>query len=829
MRKSAYVLCFFVLSFLLNAKLINTNPDPNGEPWYAGGISELTDEQLAIVKTIPVLSLPECYKNRKFDLPYTVDNSLLPYFRPVFNQQGGSCAQASAIGYTYTYEQNLANGTSANVIQNQYPTHYTYNFLNNADPENGTVYFHGWDIAIAGGIPNVETYGGLWPSTDPDTMYKLWMSGYDKYESGMSNHAIEKLSIPVGTPEGLETLKQWFNDHCDGSGAGGLAVFSAGVYNTFTTAKLPSGTNCAGEVVVLNWDRSVNHSMTLVGYNDSIRWDYNNDGKYTNDIDITGDGLVDMKDWEIGGVRLVNSWGESWADKGKAWVMYRTLALNYTMGGIYGSTVYSIRTKDKVKPKLKIKATIDYDERNDLKIMAGIAKDFSALQPEYLLEFPYFNYQGGDSIGMAGNGNVLELGLDVSPILDNIIYGEDAKLFFCVEQKRGVGGIGKIVSCSVIDEEGKETVSDQKDIDIIPGATTYATFDIQQGLEITTTNLPSVLLGSEYSYPLTADKGTPQYSWKTVIDYYEVDNISSFPSESLKKLTMSNNDDGFAVVDLDFQFPFFDELYNSITVTTNGAITFNNSYEDVKTLSDIQSTKTIAPCAAEFKLSSQGGIYYYANEDYVIINWIVTIPISGTGGSSSGTGSSLGSFNFSAKLFSDGKIEFFYGLFTQWIQRVAAISNGSPESTFISKYSNVYHQSNLLTAFYTNPYPHGMKINSEGIFYGTIIPINQTEWSIVFKVTDANDLISSKEFRLSLADPSAVLSEPQNPSIIKNEPSAVLSWDHVQGATVYRVYRSADPYSGFIQIGTSTSLSYEDSDLLPGNKYFYYVTADNSK
>ena len=33
--------------------------------------------------------------------------------------------------------------------------------------------------------------------------------------------------------------------------------------------------------------------MTIVGYNDSIRFDYNGDGKYTNDVDQNEDGIID--------------------------------------------------------------------------------------------------------------------------------------------------------------------------------------------------------------------------------------------------------------------------------------------------------------------------------------------------------------------------------------------------------------------------------------------------------------------------------------------------------------------------------------------------------
>jgi len=58
---------------------------------------------------------------------------------------------------------------------------------------------------------------------------------------------------------------------------------------------------------------------------------------------------------------------------------------------------------------------------------------------------------------------------------------------------------------------------------------------------------------------------------------------------------------------------------------------------------------------------------------------------------------------------------------------------------------------------------------------------------------------------------------------------ANISWDAVTGATYYRIYRSTDPYSGFTQINTTTGTSYQDTGVSAGNKYFYYVTADNAK
>jgi fibronectin type 3 domain-containing protein len=78
------------------------------------------------------------------------------------------------------------------------------------------------------------------------------------------------------------------------------------------------------------------------------------------------------------------------------------------------------------------------------------------------------------------------------------------------------------------------------------------------------------------------------------------------------------------------------------------------------------------------------------------------------------------------------------------------------------------------------------------------------------------------------ADPTAILTEPLNPVILENNTGYLLSWNQVNGATIYYVYRSTDPYRDFVRIGTSTTLSYQDDEVLPGNKYFYYITADNA-
>ena len=56
-----------------------------------------------------------------------------------------------------------------------------------------------------------------------------------------------------------------------------------------------------------------------------------------------------------------------------------------------------------------------------------------------------------------------------------------------------------------------------------------------------------------------------------------------------------------------------------------------------------------------------------------------------------------------------------------------------------------------------------------------------------------------------------------------------LSWQPVDGATFYHVYRSADPYSGFVEIGTPTETTFIDDAIGGSRMFFYYLTADNAK
>lgn len=443
--------------------LINTNPDSSGEKWIAGGIS--FDEWNS---TLPPEMSSTLSKRSASSaaLPTKCDNSTNQAFRPVFNQKGGSCAQASGIAYQYTYEMNVLRNLPSNVPKNQYPYDHTYNFLNAGSGSKGSVSQDGWNIIKALGIPDVETYGGFGQG-----LYTRWLSGYDAYYKGMSNRIESSFSIRIRVADDIKKMKQFLFDHSNGSATGGLLNFAADVTEE-KLANLATGTPEAGKKAVISFGQTGGHAMTIAGYNDSIRYDFNGDGKYTNNIDINGDGVVDVRDWEIGAAFMVNSWGTQWGNQGKAYLMYKVLADDKTKGGIWSNTVTGITIGNtNVVPKLTCKVKMTFNPRSSVRIRAGYATNPGATAPvsTSLKTFGKAFSMTGGAFSMQGvNSDPIEIGLDISDFVPKLTTAEYA-LFLQVETNSGSGTVQEF---SVIDySSGKaiETVCQDKNVAITTG------------------------------------------------------------------------------------------------------------------------------------------------------------------------------------------------------------------------------------------------------------------------------------------------------------------------------------------------------------------------
>jgi hypothetical protein len=718
MNKLGLVLVILGLQFSISrAQIQNVNPDKNGEPWIVGGLRVPTDEEIS---KIPVLENLKTFGSK--ELPSSFDNSTQPYFRPIFNQTGGSCGQASGVGYLFTYEINRLRGTSANTTSNQFPTHYTYNFLNGGSAANGSWMTDGWEIIKASGCPTVATYGGIAASET------FWMSGYDNYTSGMNNRVRDMFTINVGTPEGLETLKYWIYDHLDGSAVGSVVNFAAGISNT--------GYQESGFKVV-SWGYPINHAMTFVGWDDAIEYDFNGDGLITNTIDINGDQIVDMRDWERGAMIMVNSWSTGWMNGGKAYVMYKLLADAAENGGIHANKVYGINVKETQESQLFLKLKMTHNVRNQIQIKAGVSGNVSSSVPEFVLNFPLFNHQGGE-YNMRGSGNTtpIEISLDVTTLLNTVTSGTDAKYFLqIVEDDPYSLGTGMIYDFSIVDAAGNEYISSTHNVPVADNTITQLEviasipFDAPQ---ITTVSIPSGGDGESYSYQLEAAGGTSPYIWSIQIDYDESTLSENYPDITATELTPSDYDDGYAVQAIDFDFPFYGELYNQFTVCTDGSLLFEEGFEYLRTNEAIMSTKMIGVFASDLMIfpASGDGIFYEGDANSATFRWKTSL-----------FGDENANIDAALTLYPSGEMKFYYGSnITEGISWAAGISNGEGSYT-ISSISGNFSPSDLQYQMSSNPFPCGMTISGEGIFSG-ITPAVAGSWDINFKVLDNNNLAS---------------------------------------------------------------------------------------
>ena len=712
---------------------------PEGQP--------ITREDSLYLSNLPELALPSVLRHHS--LPPVVDNSELPYLRPVFVQEGPSCGQACLVGYNFTYEIDRLRELPADSLENQYATHFSYNFMNGGNGWFGVSYMHSMEVLKLCGNMNAVDYGG---SIFDDG--RRWISGYDVYYNAMLNRISGAYSINTGTMEGLITLKHWLHNHLEEGTAGGVASFYA---NTPWNAKtLNDTTPEGGKFVMTAWTPNATHAMTIVGYNDSIRWDYNMDGIYTNDVDINEDGILDARDWEIGGVKFVNSHGISAQDSGFCYMMYKVLAESFENGGIWNQSVHVLDIRENYEPLLTFKVRLKHNYREKIRVRVGVSLDTASGQPEHIMDFPIFNYQGANHY-MQGRDTAeylktIEFGLDVTPLLSYINTENPARYFLLVDEKDPNNeGTGELIAFSVMDYSqglqqipwGPAPMPLQEDGLTLASVVHHVDPDRP---DILTASLPPYTPGNEYNHILTASGGSTPYTW-SLQHAYHVTTLDGDYHPGAGTLLISDDHVQIAPVPLAFAFPFFGKTYDTLFVNADGFLQFDREQIPWPYLEDhllhLKRNRIISPLTTrDFIIApeKEDGVWYEADESRVTFRWKLSY-IELTGSTH---------YDFSATLYPTGEIEFGYGTVTYhgfgWS---SGISGGDNFNYFISPVTDLEDfNRHRAVRFNPLPYPSGMKLTEEGHFTG--IPSQQDEiFDITFRVTDNNTISSYKTLQFS--------------------------------------------------------------------------------
>ena len=713
-----------------------------------------------VASRIPVLTMP--VDRLQKSLPFSVDNSKTIYFPDILDQGFNmSCQQFSGVAYTFGYEMNRLRHLNGSLPENRYPAHYTWNFMNDGDRMIGVSFFYSWDELKLQGHANLVDFG---PDTANHAMQ--WMTGYDKYYRAMKNRIKAVYSIPVKTAEGILTLKNYLYDHLDGSATGGAVCFGAS--SNFTPLNfvwLPYLTPEWGKQAITGFYPEATHGMTIVGYNDSIRYDINGDGYYTNNIDINGDGIVDVKDWEIGAFRIANSYGTWWGDAGYSYVFYRALALNYgnnpdfwdATHGIWNNSVYVLQPDTGYQPKLTLKVNLNHTSRKKIRIRAGVSSDTTLNIPQHFMNFPIFSYQGGD-LPMQGldtipNNQNIEFGLDVTPLMSYIQPGEMTRLFLIVEEVDSThSSLGVVNNFSFIDYTNgiHEIPSLQTGIPIRDNDVTFMPVNgiiNFNKIQITSDSLRRYHPPSPSVTQLEASGGTLPYQWKLKESYTKKKTSTVFPMVDQQPLYFELDGITYARVILPFHFPFYGTNYDTIYVNSYGFISFDPSQLPYMYLRDeegmLKRNKTISPAFSINNLLNFGQLGM----------WMETVPYQVTFRwklRTAGYDTSL-YLNFALRLHSDGRFEFLYGDIPQKdpvFVTYSGISKGDEENFDLMTNWNssiLAHQSFLYEPV---AIPEGISLSESGLLTISQADTN-SNYEIPVKVTDRNKISAEKSFSLS--------------------------------------------------------------------------------
>jgi len=709
------------------------------EKVFIDGLPVFTEEDFEAFKSTPEMKLPESYRNR--DLPVNVDNSLLPYFRPIFNQTSLECGQASGVAYAFTYEMDRLRNLPANVIENQYPSHFVFNWSNQGSG-SACSFFDSWDIIRQVGTPNVADYGGALNTGG----VSRWMSGYDLYHRAMKNRMWEFYTISLKNEDGLLTLRHWINDHLDGSENGGVAnIYCA--YSSVTN-QLPAGTPEAGKYVITNFSTSANHALCIVGYHDSIRWDYNNDGQYTNHLDINNDGIVDFRDWEIGGVKLANSYSAtSWGNNGFAYCTYNALCRSLAQGGVWNQSANIMYAKENTDPQLTFKVKMTHDSRNKIKVMAGVSSQPNATAPEFVMGFPILNYQGGNLFMQGGTSTgdkTLEFGLDVTSLLAYVENGAEATYFLMVDEDDGDNvGTGLIDNWAVMDYTGEpvEIPCSQANVPLVENGLTTLSVGAAVSFnppDVLNEDLPPATINEPYENQMSGTQGVEPYRWWLHQNYNYAYSIQTFPNITAQQLTPTNSSSGYATKEIDFDFPFYGKTYDKIYIHADGYLMFEaGEYPWTFVIDDLNIFRnlcSISPYMAKVLSVSGGGMWYEGNANKATFRWKAT------------EYSTSNILNFAVSIYPSGLIEFYYGevAFAAWNKWYAGISNGDVYNNEVLDISNTFGlEQNLKVSIEPDFSFTEMALTREGMFYGTpTVPYENT--FIDFYIQDANGLRNVK-------------------------------------------------------------------------------------
>lgn len=245
----------------------------------------------------------------------SVDNSATKYFPEILTQLGNSCQSYSMGYYVMTYEYNRLHNTSASLPENIMSPSWLYNLVNGGKIQGATfnsvieVLKRNGIVSIKDvPIESIENY----PEDDDPYYFDFHTTG-NIWRKALDNRIKDSFNIKINNSTNTPITSEKdadLNEVKKSLAEGHIMSFSGhhGGYKFDTV----DGPICKGQKIVTSDEGTsgIAHAMTVVGYNDDIWVDINNNGR--------------IDDGEKGAFRVADSYTGS-GDNGFFWLAYDAL------------------------------------------------------------------------------------------------------------------------------------------------------------------------------------------------------------------------------------------------------------------------------------------------------------------------------------------------------------------------------------------------------------------------------------------------------------------------------------------------------------------------
>lgn len=365
-------------------------------------------------------------------LPISVDNSTLPAFPSIGAQSLNSCVGWAMGYYQFSHNNGLALGWNNKTdTTKRCSSKFVYNMINNG-LNDGSYFNDAFNLLSKHGcIPQA--------SFPEDADYRGWNTNPDLWKGAISYRANTVQYINnVDTVAGVEQMKQLLNN-------GYVLTYGTYVdswqYTTIKANPASCSNPLAGQhaLLYMNGQQS-GHAMTIVGYDDSA-W-----------VDINSNSVVD--NGELGVLKVANSWGTNWKNKGYIYVPYDALkAVSGVSGapsaGRLGAFMSNMAYHLPVKaaggvaytPKLLAKFTINHALRNQMSLKFGSSTNTATGASSTITPFAMMNKGGAYPF----SGTVV---MDVS---DLPVSSSTDKSFYVTVTDNKAGSAATLSSFEIID------------------------------------------------------------------------------------------------------------------------------------------------------------------------------------------------------------------------------------------------------------------------------------------------------------------------------------------------------------------------------------------